>query len=320
MKKSKFDETFFEVEQIKQIGGDWMPQIRHNSSAGGAKEEAKLIHEHLTDKTTDDLLDDLSDWLANADGTHFDSENLNAILSALDEVNPEPEEFHVEESLAAFHQKFEPVFDKEENSSPYPALARHPRHFSRRLIQVAAIIVVMLFSMVTAQAFGFDIFGAIAKWTSSTFHFSDDSVQYATFGDYPIAEGEQKEYDSLQAALDDFGVVGKVAPTWVPERFELQAVVADIKHLGFCIREDYATPDGGYLSVTIRNYDSAKQSQIEKDVESATIYESGGLEHYLVSDKSFEKAVWINGQLEVRIIGNVTHQELEKMIDSIYRG
>lgn len=127
-----------------------------------------------------------------------------------------------------------------------------------------------------------------------------------------------KEYDSLQAALGDFHIVGEVAPTWVPERFELQSVVADIKYHGFLIREVYASSDGGSLSLTIQNYDSAMQSQIEKDVEGTTIYESGGVEHYLVSDKSFEKAVWINGQLECRIIGNVTCQELKEMIDSIY--
>ncbi len=297
-----------------------MPQIRHDSAAGGAKEKAKLIHEHLIDKTTDDLLDDLSDWLANADGTHFDNEHLNAILSALDEVNPESEAFYPEESLAAFHQRFEPVFDKEENSSSSPAVSRHPRRFSRRLIQVAAIIAVMLFSMVTAQALGFDIFGAIAKWTSSTFHFSDESTTFATIGTYPIEDGEQKSYDSLQAALDDFGVVGEVAPTWVPDRFSLQTVAADIKYRDFCIREVYANSDDAYLSVIIRKYDSGKQTELEKDADNTDIYRTNGIIHYLVSDKSFGKAVWINGQLEVRIIGNVTHQELEKMIDSIYRG
>ncbi|MET0017723.1 DUF4367 domain-containing protein [Oscillibacter sp.] len=297
-----------------------MPQIRHNSAAGGAKEGAKLIHEHLTDQTTDDLLDDLSDWLANADGTHFDSENLNAILSALDEINPESEEFHPEESLAAFHQRFEPVFDKEENSSPSSALARHPRHFSRRLIQVAAIIVVMLFSMVTAQAFGFDIFGAIAKWTSSTFHFSDKEAIYATIGTYPIDDGEQQTYDSLQAALDDFGVVGEIAPTWVPERFQLKIVTAQVKKAGISIESDYAGSNGEYLSITIRNYDSSKQTEIEKDADNTDVYITDDIIHYLVSDKSFEKATWINGQLECKVIGNITYPELKEIIDSIYRG
>ncbi len=296
-----------------------MPQIRHNSAAGGANEGTKLIHEHLTDKTTDDLLDDLSDWLANADGTHFDRENLNAILSALDEVNPEPEAFHPEESLAAFHQKFEPVFDKEENSSPSPALARHPRRFSRRLIQVAAIIVVMLFSMVTAQAFGFDIFGAIAKWTSSTFHFSDKEATYATIGTYPIGDGEQKSYDSLQAALDDFGVVGEIAPTWVPERFTLQSAKASVSSYKVSLEANYVAPDNSFLSIRFRSFDSSDQMQTEKDTENATMYASNNREHYLISDKSFEKAIWVSGQLECRIIGNITCPELKEMIDSIYR-
>ena len=68
-----------------QVGGDWMPQIRHNSAADGANENTKLIQEHLRNQSKDDLLDDLSDWLSNVDGTHFDQDYLNALLSALDE-------------------------------------------------------------------------------------------------------------------------------------------------------------------------------------------------------------------------------------------
>lgn len=297
-----------------------MPKIRHNSAAGGANEEAKLIHEHLTDKTTDELLDDLSDWLANVDATHFDGEGLNAILSALDEVDPELEAFYPEKSLAAFHQRFEPVFDKSEKELSSPAPAHHTRHFCRRLIQVAAMIAVLLFSLVTVQAFGFDIFGAIAKWTSSTFHFSDESVQYATVGNYPIADGEQKEYDSLQAALDDFGIVGEVAPTWVPERFTLQSATARVSSYKVFLEAKYIAPDNSFLLIRYQSFDSSEQLQTEKDTENATMYESNKREHYVISDKSFQKAIWVSGQLECSIIGNITCPELKEMIDSIYRG
>lgn len=297
-----------------------MPQIRHNSAAGGANEEAKLIHEHLTDKTTDDLLDDLSDWLANVDGTHFNGEDLNAILSALDEVNPESEAFHPEESLAAFHQRFEPVFHEGEEGLSSPARKRHPRRFSRRLIQVAAIIAVMLFSMVTAQAFGFDIFGAIARWTSSTFDFSDKEAIYATIGTYPIGDGEQKTYDSLQAALDDFGVVGEVAPTWIPERFTLQSATASVSSCKVFLEANYIASDNSFFSIRLKSFDSSDQTQTEKDTNNTTMYASNKREHFLISDKSFQKAIWVSGQLECEIIGNITRQELIKMIDSIYRG
>lgn len=41
----------------------------------------------------------------------------------------------------------------------------------KRLIPVAAVVAVTFSSMVAAQAFGFDIFGALARWTAETFHF-----------------------------------------------------------------------------------------------------------------------------------------------------
>lgn len=297
-----------------------MPQIRHNSAADGANENTKLIQEHLRNQSKDDLLDDLSDWLSNVDGTHFDQDYLNALLSALDEIAPTEDTFSPESSLAAFHQRFEPVFEREESSPATQPVSPHSRRSFRTLIQMVAIITVMLFSMVTAQAFGFDIFGAIARWTSSTFHFSTEETTFATIGKYPIAEGEQKSYDSLQAALDDFNISGEVAPTWIPERFELQAVTAAVTSSKICLKADYITPDNSFLSIRYRSYVSSRQMEIEKDAVNANAYSIGNQKFFLVSDKSLEKATWINGQLECLIYGTISQQELKEIINSIYEG
>ena len=297
-----------------------MPQIRHNSAADGANENTKLIQEHLRNQSKDDLLDDLSDWLSNVDGTHFDQDYLNALLSALDEIAPTEDTFSPESSLTAFHQRFEPVFEREESSPATQPVSPHSRRSFRTLIQMVAIITVMLFSMVTAQAFGFDIFGAIARWTSSTFHFSTEETTFATIGKYPVAEGEQKSYDSLQAALDDFNISGEVAPTWIPERFELQAVTASVSSNRLCLKSDYIAPDNSFIFIRYKSYVSSRQTEIEKDLKQANLYHLNGLEYYLISDKSLEKAIWINGQLECLIYGTISHQELKEIINSIYEG
>ena len=280
------------AEQIMQVGGDWMPQIRHNSAADGANENTKLIQEHLRNQSKDDLLDDLSDWLSNVDGTHFDQDYLNALLSALDESSPATQ----------------PV-------SP------HSRRSFRTLIQMVAIITVMLFSMVTAQAFGFDIFGAIARWTSSTFHFSTEETTFATIGKYPIAEGEHKSYDSLQAALDDFDITGEVAPTWIPERFELQDVTVSVSSNKVCLEAHYLEPcEPSFILIRFKSYVSSDQTEIEKDAAHTSAYSIGNQKFFLVSDKSLEKATWINGQLECLIYGTISQQELKEIINSIYEG
>ncbi|MDN0033703.1 DUF4367 domain-containing protein [Oscillibacter valericigenes] len=297
-----------------------MPQIRHNSAADGANENTKLIQEHLRNQSKDDLLDDLSDWLSNVDGTHFDQDYLNALLSALDEIAPTEDTFSPESSLTAFHQRFEPVFEQEESCPATQPVSPHSRRSFRTLIQLVAIITVMLFSMVTAQAFGFDIFGAIARWTSSTFHFSTEETTFATIGKYPIAEGEQKSYDSLQAALDDFNISGEVAPTWIPERFELKTVTATVISSKICLKADYIARDNSFISIRFKSYVSSVQTQVEKDAEQATLYYANGLEYYLISDKSFEKATWINGQLECLVYGSISQQELKEIINSIYEG
>ena len=298
-----------------------MPQIRHNSAADGANENTKLIQEHLRNQSKDDLLDDLSDWLSNVDGTHFDQDYLNALLSALDEIAPTEDTFSPESSLTAFHQRFEPVFEREESSPATQPVSPHSRRSFRTLIQMVAIITVMLFSMVTAQAFGFDIFGAIARWTSSTFHFSTEETTFATIGKYPVAEGELKSYDSLQAALDDFDITGEVAPTWIPERFELQDVTVSVSSNKVCLEAHYLEPcEPSFILIRFKSYVSSDQTEIEKDAAHTSAYSIGNQKFFLVSDKSLEKATWINGQLECLIYGSISQQELKEIINSIYEG
>lgn len=102
-----------------------------------------------------------------------------------------------------------------------PAQQRTSRTFLKRLILVAATISVLLAGMVTAQAVGMDVFGALAKWTDEVFHFVSPTGEYEEQGkelkQAAITTDAQELHDALQSALDECGIVEDLAPTWFPE-------------------------------------------------------------------------------------------------------
>ena len=146
--------------------------------------------------------------------------------------------------------------DEETPHSPgrkRPAL----RSVLRRVILVAAVVAVLFGGMVTAQAAGLDIFGAIARWTDETFGFSVDE-------DTPVVEWGEKS----QTALAEVGFDQTYLPTWIPEGFE----VVDIRSYQYdFLKELYLTlssSGGQFIDITLSEYtdlDRVGNVMYEKD-------------------------------------------------------
>lgn len=146
--------------------------------------------------------------------------------------------------------------DEETPHSPgrkRPAL----RSVLRRVILVAAVVAVLFGGMVTAQAAGLDIFGAIARWTDETFGFSVDE-------DTPVVKWEQ-EY---QNALSEIGLDQTYLPIRLPDDFEageLRVYQYDM------IKELYLplySPYGQFIDVMLSEYDDInllESAKYEKD-------------------------------------------------------
>jgi hypothetical protein len=64
--------------------------------------------------------------------------------------------------------------------------------------------------------------------------------------------------------------------------------------------------------------ENAPPTFIEKDDNPPVLYESGGVRHYLLTDHDWRKAVWMQGDIECIIRGNITEEEMKQIIDSIY--
>lgn len=210
------------------------------------------------------------------------------------------------ESLYPVHK------DQEEPSTSTPARAR-PRFRIRKGLVVAAILVVMFGSMLTAQAAGIDIFGAIGRWTEETFHFELSGNQKDLSGEVDY---------NLRNASQEVGLPGSVAPIWCPEGFVSKAPVNN--HV-----EDYV--DTAVCEYINRNenrsyfvdisyyYNSAdvEATIFEKDNSDVIAYKSDRGTFYIFSNLGTLTSTWSNGHLSITIAGDLQLEELEKIIDSI---
>ena len=203
---------------------------------------------------------------------------------------------------------------------PSPSARRHSRgiRWMIRIAGVAAILAVLFFvTTITAYALGYDVWGTIAKWSNETFSFASKES-----GDRTDAPGQQSnilEFSSIQETLDYYGIEETIAPTWIPERFVLESVTAAENGGSIAFNAHYSYgEDILVMSAFCHEKPQEKYAQWEKDDVEPTTYEAGGVTHYLMTNMGRQKAVWMAGNCECGITGDMSKEELLAVIDSIY--
>ena len=293
-----------------------MSEFPHGSHSRAADPSGEPIQGHLTEDpeyTADELAEDFADWLSDMDAENFDEETLDAFLEELDRQDPLSLSFDVHASLEAFHEKFSPLFAAQ-SGEPVPR-ERGKRRLFLRAVTAAATIAVMLASMMTAQAFGLDVFGFFASWTNDIFFFSKNQEAPV----YPLAEGESAEFDTIEDALSAFNIDTTMSTSWNPDKVGEYDVTGSVTDQGM---EIHAVSNDEMTALTIDFSEFSPESGplfvIEKDKANTLLYENGGYSHYVMSDNGLCKATWIAGDIQCMIFGFVSRDEMIKIIDSIY--
>lgn len=280
---------------------------------GGATE----FGTHQTEQTNDQLLNQLAELWASMDETNFDPEAIDACLDALDARDPVCVGFDAEASLAAFRAAHAELF---EASSPSVSSKPRKRRLVRTGVVVAAAVVA---SLVLVQAGGFAENIIYPKDTGEQFHFGID-VPGGGEGSMEIPpDVESKSYPTLQAALDDCGITTPLVPTWYPEGFILSEV--DVTCYSNAVKF-YAQYENGNESVGVSIFQyktnqylkTGKFREFEKDIANAEPYSRDSVEHYIMENNGYIKASWTNDMAIGSVFGDITKEEITKMLDSIY--
>ena len=188
------------------------------------------------------------------------------------------------------------------------AKPRRPRRVMKTLSVAAVLAVVIISGSVTASAFGYNLWGAVAEWTRDTFGFTQSSQNN---GIYP--------FENLRDALDAYDIDEPIVPQWIPDGYGEDTV------------QTAETPDSKII-VAVSKYGSKEikfevkifddpsnrhwlYEMFEDDVEK---YSSNGIDFYIMKNDDFTRVSWAVGNNECSILCALEPKEIYRMIDSIF--
>ena len=179
-----------------------------------------------------------------------------------------------------------------------------------RIVSIAAVISLLLgFGAVTAYARKGALWNVVVNWSQGSFRLADPE------------EPKPGPFYALATALRGCGIREPLVPKWLPDGYgEGTFQFEDIS--GFM--QFYSTCYNGEKEIHMNVFQYPSEQRPEVIYESDTsvpyeIYEAGGVEHYLMMNDKYRRAVWMNGDLECSILGEVSEQEMKRIIDSIYK-
>lgn len=287
-----------------------MEQERDNKTPLAGPWNGEISTESLAELSPVELADALENALNAMSEEDYDPDLITAYLDALEKKAPLATAPDAQAAEADFKRKLGVSQAEQAAESAAPAQPKKGRRY-RVLVTVAATMALLLALMIGAQAAGFDIFGALARWTAETFHFTS-----------PAQETEVSPYyEPLRQILEDNGILWELAPKWYPEGFvALEPEVWEDKR-STTVVGIFKDEEGKEFTISITlNADPARQSEMtyEKDDALVEVYTSGGRTFYILANlEDATLAVWSDGGLTENIRGELSVEEIKRIIDSI---
>lgn len=290
---------------------------------GGAGAYASQNYGRLKSMSADELLLELEAKIDEMTDLDYDGELVDAYLAALNEKAPLDSELDAEASWNGFRTNHADLFEKDvtgaNGSTAESSRKARPRGLVRRVVVAAAVIA--LFSVLCAQAAGFNLLGVFGKWTEEVFGFLSVNGGANRDSTSEAAGSDDEVYLSIRIALVNHGITEDLAPTWYPKGFEAEAPEVYSTKVWDSISCYFSGENDEHFEIKIIRYNDPSKMKnpfYEKDDAPVENYVSGGRSFYIFSNLESTAATWSDGEaLTVSIIGNISVDDLKNMIDSM---
>lgn len=199
------------------------------------------------------------------------------------------------------------------SQTEYRPQRRPKRHFFRRVVIVAAVVV----CIALPPALGFEnVFQLIGAWTDDIFLLNNVSSLEGN-----EIEADKKSVD-IEEILGELNYSENIFPTWIPEGFELEKVITNEFVLSGKteLRIHYKNGQTRELITFTYNVYNSTMTAFEKDANALEEYFVGDVTHYIFENLGKYIAVWNQNNIECAISGDVSLTELKEMLNSIYGG
>ena len=230
------------------------------------------------------------------------------------DVNKAKDEFFkyyypLEKSIYDFDDEddnnFEVETDTNKAASTMDKVLPFRKRLWRKFASAAAVFVIFMFGgTLTAYAFGYDPFAAVARWNDEHFWFE-----------------KQINTTEITDILSDYSDVKHLVPKWLPEGYEFENVNIVQYPNGRIIRSSFVKNvdnEEFHICINYKQDLDNVQTIYEKTDDDAIIYDKGGVEHYIIQNSTNLTIVWLSNDLECSIVGSFSVAEAKKIINSLY--
>lgn len=272
-----------------------------------------LSPEDLDAMSPSQLADALERALDDMTEETYDEEVIQRYLDALEQKTPVPPHPGAEQAyddLARTVKTFRTDSPGEDRKKGRRLRLRKVLRWS---LTAALITVCLLGGMMMVQAAGWDLFGAMARWTEDVFSFGEISDQETSAVQPP------EEWEEMRTILEAEGQT--LYFPQIPDGFELTYsdlyVDSSTGNADFAV--EYQDNDNGvYIAYrAVQHYDPPT-TVYEKDETSVEQYGINGVIHYIFSNNGNIVVTWLSDYIEYSIGTNSTSLDVKELIRSMY--
>lgn len=287
------------------------------------------IFEQLTTEELDNLL--VQDFAAmDEDGP--DEDYILAIMEVIGKREAPQRQTGADAAWKEFQEQyqgrsaaFEPDIHRETNSSHRnqspSALSSLKRSRALRILPVAALV----FALLCGTALSTD--SGVSRALQGVITRAIESFGFESpFGEANSGEAAMLKdpYADLRQAVSEYTSLS-VIPTWAPEG-TVKAIDTNVqitaRKESILLSGAYQTEAGQFV-IRIQVHDKTPpeyKDSYQWDANQATLsHDAGGLNHEIACNNQKGSAAWTNENVECMIQGDLSTEELETMIDSIYK-
>ena len=249
----------------------------------------------------------------------YDPAALRACLEALERAAPVPPHAGAQDAARRVEDWIQQQGAPEEPERKPGGQSPARRRGLLRGGLAAALVTVCLFgAAAAAQAAGWNVFGAVARWTAETFSFGKlpEEREEPPAPSVPTSE-LPPEYDEMRAILEEDGQTMYFPQ--IPSEFELSYsdLYIDPRTGEADLAVEYRNGET-YIAFGVIQHQRPPTGVYEKTDDPVERYELYGITHYIFSNSANITAVWLSGPLEYSIWTNDMSYDLKALIRSMY--
>lgn len=192
---------------------------------------------------------------------------------------------------------------------------KHRVRWHLQIGTVAAVLALVLCITLRADAFGFNYKRIIGTWTDDNFNLVNLDE---TNPDSPLP-ADPASYTELQRLLAQAGMDPNLAPTWIPEGFEMTNATIDSRIGQNALTVEYQNGDR-FLGFLAQTYLPDETRAFERSDGPTEIIQRGDVTYYLFPNLDAQCAVWVKDSWQCSVWGYVTREEMKQIIQSIPEG